>query len=433
MNKYLLPPFSQSLIIVLYTVLVFLTSNTAFARAHAPLSIEPIIVQGLKVHPEYETSPDEFKAWLFAERAADNVATGKILLYSIRYNKNLDADSQQVYLSSLKEEYDTIIAQDERGHYYAIDPISGSLLKAKNSRSKLELNFDIAGFYFKKKNYDQAVKILEDNRQSCLNLFGPDDLSPAYCDARIAMIRYEQGQDADALPFYKRALSSAKKILLASEASDFLDKQIKSALNTANWNTKDYPIENTYRIAVALAKAKNYAESTAEFKAMLKQFDTLPEDKHTRSTASCLLAGTIFLDEQKQYHDAALILSRALRNYLQTGWGKADYSAYMADIQNRIRATWKPPTQKVNKCAIVDFQIYRDGTLGEFKISQSSGSAQFDQAAVVSVERMAPFPALPLGSCASVIVGLTFNYNILNRQTVPKNQSDGQVSPAPFK
>src|SRR5277367_438098 len=126
------PTANRSSALILLMVLFILTASPCFARWGPPSNVEPIIVHGLKIHPDYEKLPTEFKVWLVAERVKDNTVAGKTLLYSRQYTPDLETDAQEVYLSSLKEEHDTVIAQDERGRYYAVDALSGTLLKNEN-------------------------------------------------------------------------------------------------------------------------------------------------------------------------------------------------------------------------------------------------------------------------------------------------------------
>jgi TonB family protein len=434
MRKHIFAGLNRITILVPLMVLFILTSNACFAKRNEPATIETLTTHGLLIHPEYETAPNKFTVWLLAERVNDHTVAGKILLYSIEYKKDLEVDVQQVYLSSLKEEHDTVVAQDEHGRYFAIDPLSGTSLKFDNRRSKIALNFAIAKSCFQRKNYDEAFNVCEDNRQACLKLFGPNDLSPACCEASMAIIRYAQGQSAEALSLYQRAFDSTKKILLVGTKNHLYEK-IASAPNNTQWNSKDistngadppkYQVESDCREAIRLADAKDYLGAENNFKQMLNEYNRLPGNKHSSSTASCLLLAALFFDEQTKYQDAAAILSKALDNYLHCGWGEPNYGAYMTDMQNRIKDSWKPPKEKVSKCAIVDYQIFRDGQLGPLKVAQSSGSASFDQAALATIEAMAPFPILPPGSCADAVVQFTFNYNILGKRSIAKNAAVG--------
>ncbi len=433
-NNYLLAPAGRSLI--WFMVLFILTASPCFARWGPPSNVEPIIVHGLKIRPEYEKLPTEFKVWLVAERVKDNTVAGKTLLYSRQYTPDLPTDFQEVYLSSLIDEHDTVIAQDERGRYYAVDPLSGTLLKNENRRSKIDLNFAIAQHCFRKKNYDEAVKIYQENRQACLQLFGPNDLSIAMCDANMAHVLYTEGQDAKALSFYERAMTLAKAVLVIGPRSHLYAK-IKSPSSVADlksddgWNleakqsvpTQKYQIESDCLKGINLADTKQYADAETCFKQMATKYEELRGNKYNPSTACCLLVASLFFDDQEKYRDSAEILTKALADYLHCGWSNPDYSPYLADVQSRIRDSWIPPAQKVSKCAVVDYQVYRDGQIAGLKVAESSGNPLFDQAALATIEKLNPFPVLPSGSCYSVTVQFTFHYNVMSKQAIGRSAS----------
>ncbi len=71
---------------------------------------------------------------------------------------------------------------------------------------------------------------------------------------------------------------------------------------------------------------------------------------------------------------------------------------YMASVERRISARWSPPDifhEQDQMMAVVMFPIMRDGSLGDARVVESSGSAHFDQAALRSVRLSAPFPPFP--------------------------------------
>lgn len=92
------------------------------------------------------------------------------------------------------------------------------------------------------------------------------------------------------------------------------------------------------------------------------------------------------------------------------------FDEYMADLQRRIKRAWFPPKDGESKKVKVVFKIHTNGELSNLKISQSSGMALADQAALKAIENAAPFRKLPSGSPENVDVEFTFDYNVLNRQ-----------------
>src|SRR5262249_3664704 len=68
-----------------------------------------------------------------------------------------------------------------------------------------------------------------------------------------------------------------------------------------------------------------------------------------------------------------------------------DFSAYMADLQRRIRKHWFPPHAPTSRVAIVVFSVSSDGTLSNVRLSQSTGEKRSDDAALQAVQEASPF------------------------------------------
>jgi len=495
----------------------------------------------------------------------------------------------------------------------AVDSKSSTGLKIKNSRSKIDLNFAIARACFEKKDYKEAFRLYEENRQALQKLFGPNDLSLAYCDANMSLIRYAEGQNADGLLLYQKAISLARKVLLVgaknhllntikqdyctsvrvielnneaalainkgnllpaiadlkkalaidpcyelvrenlsiaynnyglsfapkcdlalkqfekslfydrgnSTVSDNLDgcfkmisknpQSVKDRIELAEQALKENEPEravseyseairidpscisakHAYYVPSLLSLAWYYAskgdndqagslvkqslenlhqqaanernitftllrncsqfvpdniltkeelkqfraprrhrikryclqaaelagngktvEAEDSYKKMLTKYDELSEEDCDRSIASCLLTASLFFDDHDKYQDSLPILTKALENYLQWGWTNPDYSKYMANMQTRIKSLWMPPQGPVSKRTIVDYQIYRDGQIGNLKLKHPSGNALLDRAGLDAVEKSSPFPILPVGSESPVDIEFTFNYHV---------------------
>jgi TonB family protein len=71
------------------------------------------------------------------------------------------------------------------------------------------------------------------------------------------------------------------------------------------------------------------------------------------------------------------------------------YGYYLDRLLSLIDANWVRPSMGSGVRAIVSFRIQRDGTLGELKITESSGYNSFDLAALRAVQNASPFPPLP--------------------------------------
>jgi TonB family protein len=92
-----------------------------------------------------------------------------------------------------------------------------------------------------------------------------------------------------------------------------------------------------------------------------------------------------------------------------------DFGQYMADLQRRIRRAWLPPHQPDNRQVLVVFKIHRNGEMSNLRLSQSSGNAASDQAAMAAVERAVPFRPLP-DACPEdeVDIQFTFDYRVFS-------------------
>lgn len=90
-----------------------------------------------------------------------------------------------------------------------------------------------------------------------------------------------------------------------------------------------------------------------------------------------------------------------------------DFGPYMATIQVKIKRNWHPPKGNESKRVVVQFKVYKDGTMKNLKIVRSSGLATADQRALDAV-RTSTFPKLPEGAPSDVDIEFTFDYNVFN-------------------
>jgi TonB family protein len=98
---------------------------------------------------------------------------------------------------------------------------------------------------------------------------------------------------------------------------------------------------------------------------------------------------------------------------------KADVSfgPYMADLQRRIKRAWFPPRGIESHRVVVVFKVHEHGELSNLRVTQSSGVATHDQAALAAVENASPFRPLPRGASEPVDIQFTFDYNITGAGT----------------
>lgn len=90
-----------------------------------------------------------------------------------------------------------------------------------------------------------------------------------------------------------------------------------------------------------------------------------------------------------------------------------DFTAYMADLQRRIKRQWRPPGRTQNLRAQALFTIHTDGTLSNLGLHRSSGLASYDNAAMQAIEAAVPFRHLPEGAPESVEIEFTFDLNVM--------------------
>jgi len=71
------------------------------------------------------------------------------------------------------------------------------------------------------------------------------------------------------------------------------------------------------------------------------------------------------------------------------------YFWYTANVQAKIERNWNPPLGKKEQFVLVEFVIFRDGSIGNVKLNESSGITTLDNLALGAVQRAAPFGRLP--------------------------------------
>lgn len=103
---------------------------------------------------------------------------------------------------------------------------------------------------------------------------------------------------------------------------------------------------------------------------------------------------------------------------------KISQAQYMRSLQKKIKAEWKPPARKQKKNVVVSFTIDKNGQLISPKIKTSSGDDEMDEAALIALERAAPFDPLPESilkltpknkNSKSVNIEFKFDYNVLEK------------------
>lgn len=89
-----------------------------------------------------------------------------------------------------------------------------------------------------------------------------------------------------------------------------------------------------------------------------------------------------------------------------------DFKDYMPKMQNKIKSNWNPPKNETSSKVILNYEIKKDGTLGEIRVSTSSGDVKADEMAMEALKKSAPFEPLPETFTGDKIdVQFTFDYN----------------------
>ena len=87
------------------------------------------------------------------------------------------------------------------------------------------------------------------------------------------------------------------------------------------------------------------------------------------------------------------------------------YSWYVEAVQRRISGNWLQstidPSIRFAPRVVVEFQIFRDGTMRNLQITTRSGNEQVDRSAVRAVQDSIPFPSLP-GDYGGAYVSVQF-------------------------
>lgn len=102
-----------------------------------------------------------------------------------------------------------------------------------------------------------------------------------------------------------------------------------------------------------------------------------------------------------------------------------DLSAYMAKVQRRITKKWHPPLSDYSTKVVVNYIIKKNGDLGKYSVTESSGNSRMDVSATEALKKAAPFPPLPSGYNEDTLeVKFTFDYNVYKNKSEKKGIED---------
>ena len=102
-----------------------------------------------------------------------------------------------------------------------------------------------------------------------------------------------------------------------------------------------------------------------------------------------------------------------------------DLSAYMAKVQRKITRKWRPPLSDYSTKVVVNYIIKKNGDLGKYSVTESSGNSRMDVSATEALKKAAPFPPLPSGYNEDTLeVKFTFDYNVYKNKSEKKGIED---------
>lgn len=90
-----------------------------------------------------------------------------------------------------------------------------------------------------------------------------------------------------------------------------------------------------------------------------------------------------------------------------------NFGPYMAKLKSRIRRNWIAPVAKNARGTILEFLVFRDGSVSGLRVVRSSGSFALDQSALDTVSQTSPFDPLPDAYQKDFIkINFTFDLNV---------------------
>lgn len=99
-----------------------------------------------------------------------------------------------------------------------------------------------------------------------------------------------------------------------------------------------------------------------------------------------------------------------------------DFSAYMNQLQRIIKKHWYPPRDGSSNASVI-FELRKDGSMNDLRISQTSNNNTVDAAALTAIRNAQPyFPVLPKSAPDAVDIEFTFEYNNMVRTWKGENQ-----------
>ena len=106
---------------------------------------------------------------------------------------------------------------------------------------------------------------------------------------------------------------------------------------------------------------------------------------------------------------------------------QADFSDYMNNLREKIQSNWNQPELTEEGQTVIQFKVTRDGNIFAYNIKESSGNPVFDEFAVNSLEKSAPFNEFPEGCKENYItIQYTFESKPVTTERMKKIVSDSE-------
>lgn len=95
-----------------------------------------------------------------------------------------------------------------------------------------------------------------------------------------------------------------------------------------------------------------------------------------------------------------------------TDLANVNFDSYMSQMKKSIQSKWSPPRDANQKTVIAVFSIFRDGSIKEAEIVESSGQKLVDQSALQALKDASPLAPLPKGAPPHIQIRYKFDWKV---------------------
>lgn len=95
-----------------------------------------------------------------------------------------------------------------------------------------------------------------------------------------------------------------------------------------------------------------------------------------------------------------------------TDLANVNFDSYMSNMKKSIQSKWAPPRDANQKTVIAVFSIFRDGSIKEAEIVESSGQKLVDQSALQALKDASPLAPLPKGAPPHIQIRYKFDWKV---------------------